>query len=75
MDNKKLTEQELEQVSGGQAVLPLFSSLDGKEEDFQVLSAGYFHAVCPACGLRFPLPLSQKGKQVTCQECGHVFNA
>lgn len=72
MENKKLNDKELENVNGGQAVLPLLSNSD-KEEDAQMVNAGYIRAECPSCRFKFPLPLSQQGKQVACQECGNVF--
>lgn len=72
MDNKKLNDGELEEVNGGQAVLPLLS----KEVDEQMLSlGGYLRARCPSCGFELHLPMSQKGKQVECQECHTTFTA
>ncbi len=71
MENKNLNEKELEHISGGQAVLPLLSGT--KQTDEQILGVGYFHATCPSCGFRFPVPQSQQGRQTTCQECGTVF--
>ena len=73
MDNKKLNDSELEQVNGGEAVMPVIFC-GTKEEDFQVLTTGFFHANC-SCGHRFPLPLIERGRQVTCPECGKVFTA
>ena len=74
MDNKKLNDSELEQVSGGQDVMPvIFAST--KEVDEQMMKVGYIKAVCPnpSCQFEMHLPPLQAGKQVTCQECGNVF--
>lgn len=69
MDNKKMKDEALEQVSGGQAVLPLLS----QEETIEMVSANFTRAQCPFCKAKFPVPLSQKGKKINCQECGAEF--
>ncbi len=74
MDNKKLNDSELEQVNGGEAVMPVIFCGTKQDDSQQLITAGFFHAKC-SCGHRFPLPLTKMGTQVTCPECGKVFTA
>ena len=69
MENKKLNEQELENVSGGQAVLPLKSNVS---DDRMIVGSG-ITAHCKHCGFSFPVPSSRLGKQVECQSCHEMF--
>ena len=70
MDNKKLNEQELEQISGG--VIPVLLMQD-KEVDEQMLTLGGITAHCTHCGFEFPVPSSRQGRQVECQSCHEMF--
>ena len=74
MDNKKLNEQELEQITGGQNIMPVIFS-GTKQDDEQILNAGYIKVICPnpSCKFEMHLPPIYVGKQVTCAECQTVF--
>ena len=71
MDNKKLNEQELEQVNGGQAVLPLLSS-EAPEADEATLVGASKILLCSGCGQVLHGPDGdQRHGTVTCS-CGTV---
>lgn len=73
MESKKLNEQELEQVTGGQAVLPLLSSEEG--EDTSVVAGFAVKTKCPYCSEMHTVPDIQIGREMTCSACGQSFIA
>ena len=75
MENKKvLKDENLEQVNGGQATLPLLS-VENPDEVPQPVTAEVIRRTCPnkSCGASHIFPKSQEGKPVTCYVCGTVF--
>ena len=69
MDNKKLNEQELEQVSGGQAVLPLLSSEAPEADEATLVGAGKI-ILCSGCGQMLNCPAGDKGHGTVTCSCG-----
>lgn len=68
MENKKLHENELENVNGGQAVLPLLSSEENVSVPENYVGAANRYAHCRVCGNVLVLPPIGSGA-VQC-ECG-----
>ena len=76
MENKEILKDEnLKQVNGGQAVLPLLSTERPEEVPEQAVTAEVIRRTCPnkSCGASHIFPKSQEGKPVTCSVCGTVF--
>ena len=66
MENKKLNEQELEKVTGGQAVLPLLSNESpeaGEQGEPEIVSVSRLTAYCGSCKMYYSQDLD------TCPKC------
>lgn len=68
MENKKLNENELENVNGGQAVIPLLSSEENAEGVEKLVGATKRYGHCLSCGRIHAFPPIGSGV-IQC-ECG-----
>lgn len=71
MENKKLNEQELEQVNGGQAVLPLKSSKAPEVDEAMIVGASKI-LLCSGCGQVLHGPEGDRGHGTVTCSCGTV---
>ena len=71
MADKILNDNDLENVSGGEAL----ASQSTKEYDEQILGVGYitYNSLCPKCKTRLA-ELVRPGGKITCRECGYEFS-
>ena len=60
MENKKLNDNELENVNGGQAVLPLLSTEELRPCEDNIVGVNRF-GICNSCGETVALPASGHG--------------
>lgn len=73
MENKKLNEQELEEVNGGQAVLPLKGNEVPESDGTTPVGVAGKIKICPNCGEIVTCP-SVHGGTVKCNNCGEYVH-
>lgn len=70
MNEKKLNDNELKDVNGGQAVLPLRSQEQGEDIAPELVGVNRFGR-CVGCGNAIAFPPTGHGT-ITCPDCGAV---